>query len=108
ILLAPGVPGPHDLGMLAAIVRMAMIQEKVPKHAPGCRDVEFGEQAQQAVDQGPLGRARLAEPFRAEKIEGAPNELDVNAERENAPLELPLETGDSILFSFLNRVNHGG
>ena len=86
----PFMPGRHDLRMLAAVLWSACVEEEVAEDAPRRRDLELGQQREQAVDHdGALPLARLAEGVWA-SVERSPDELEVEAEREDPAIERAL------------------
>src|SRR6266852_2008320 len=85
---APGVLRPDDLGMVLCVLLAAVVEHEMADHAPGRADVELHEQVQQPVDDDlPLQLTGPPEGLRPEQIEGAPDQLEIEAQREHALLE---------------------
>ena len=70
-------------GCLVPPARLAALEQQMAQHAPGRAQVELDEQRQQPVDHvRALAPGRRAEAVGAEQVERAPDQLEVEAQRE--------------------------
>src|SRR5262249_5262769 len=89
VACAPGVARSNDLRVPQPVRRIASIQQQVTDDAPCRRDLEFHKEIQQPIDHDPsLDLTASTERFRAEQIQRAPDELQIQTEGEDTFMQL--------------------
>src|SRR5262249_2279272 len=92
IMRKPGLPAPvmirpHDARMLASDPALAPLREQMPECAPGRRHLDLDEQIEQPLDQPALRLTRLTKPLRPKRIKSAPDQLEIETDREHPLLQ---------------------